>query len=70
MRFYQKVRELFALSSDYKVREEETSLFFAEVQNRLLSAATGNTAAELIVKPADPSNESCHLKDARLLDQK
>ena len=54
-RFYQKVRELFTLSSDYKVREEETSLFFAEVQNKLLYAATGNTAAELIVKRADPT---------------
>jgi len=53
-RFYQKVRDLFALSSDYKVREDETNLFFAEVQNKLLYAATGNTAAELIVKRATP----------------
>ena len=35
-RFYQKVRDLFALSSDYKGREQDTSLFFAEVQNKLL----------------------------------
>ena len=53
-RFYQKVRDLFALSSDYQVREQETSLFFAEVQNKLLYAAAGHTAAELIVKRADP----------------
>lgn len=53
-RFYQKVRELFALSSDYRVRERETNLFFAEVQNKLLYAATGRTAAELIVERADP----------------
>ncbi len=39
-RFYQKVRDLFALSSDYQTREKETSLFFAEVQNKLLYAAT------------------------------
>ncbi len=26
-RFYQKVRDLFALSSDYKVREQDTNLF-------------------------------------------
>lgn len=52
-RFYQKVRDLFALSSDYKVREEDTNLFFAEVQNKLLYAATGQTAAELIVARAD-----------------
>lgn len=30
-RFYQKVRDLFALSSDYRIREEETARFFAEV---------------------------------------
>lgn len=52
-RFYQKVRDLFALSSDYKVREQDTNLFFAEVQNKLLYAATGHTAAELIVSRAD-----------------
>ena len=53
-RFYQKVRELFALSSDYRVREQETALFFAEVQNKLLYATTGRTAAELVVERADP----------------
>lgn len=52
-RFYQKVRELFALSSDYRVREQETALFFAEVQNKLLFAVTGCTAAELVLKRAD-----------------
>ena len=47
-RFYQKVRDLFALSSDYQGREKDTNLFFAEVQNKLLFAATRHTAAELI----------------------
>lgn len=55
-RFYQKVRDLFALSSDYGITEKETQLFFAEVQNKLLFAATGHTAAELIVKRADPQS--------------
>lgn len=35
-RFYQKLRELFALSSDYEVREKATQMFFAETQNKLL----------------------------------
>lgn len=48
-RFYQKVRELFALSSDYKITEQATHQFFAEVQNKLLFAAVGKTAAEIIV---------------------
>lgn len=52
-RFYQKVRDLFALSSDYQTREKETQLFFAEVQNKLLFAVTGKTAAELIVDRAN-----------------
>lgn len=54
-RFYQKVRDLFALSSDYRGSENETGLFFAEVQNKLLYAATGHTAAELVMARADPA---------------
>lgn len=60
-RFYQKVRELFALSSDYQAREKETQLFFAEVQNKLLYAATRQTAAELIVARADASRPNMAL---------
>lgn len=47
-RFYQKVRELFALSSDYDTSDKATQMFFAEVQNKLLYATTKQTAAELI----------------------
>ena len=47
-RFYQKVRELFALSSDYQANEQGAQLFFAEVQNKLLYAVTQHTAAEII----------------------
>ena len=60
-RFYQKVRDLFSLSSDYQVRERETSLFFAEVQNKLLYATTGYTASELILKRSDPSQPNMAL---------
>lgn len=60
-RFYQKVRDLFSLSSDYRITEKETNLFFAEVQNKLLFAATGLTAAELIVKRADPESPNMAL---------
>lgn len=60
-RFYQKVRDLFALSSDYRITGKETSAFFAEVQNKLLFAATGLTAAELIVKRADPESPNMSL---------
>ena len=60
-RFYQKVRDLFTLSSDYRISEQETQLFFAEVQNKLLFAATGHTAAELVVKRADSQNSNMSL---------
>lgn len=52
-RFYQKVRDLFALSSDYDSTDEATQVFFATVQNMLLYAVTRQTAAELITARAD-----------------
>lgn len=53
-RFYQKLRDLFALSSDYKVTEKATSLFFADTQNKLLFGVTRKTAAEIIDTRANP----------------
>jgi len=52
-RFYQKIRDLFALSSDYDATDKATQMFFAETQNKLLFAVTGKTAAEIIVNRAD-----------------
>ena len=40
-RFYQKVRDLFALSSDYDKSDKATQMFFAETQNKLLFAVAG-----------------------------
>lgn len=60
-RFYQKVRDLFTLSSDYRAREHETSIFFAEVQNKLIYAVTGHTAAELVLKRSDPDQPNMAL---------
>lgn len=52
-RFYQKVRDLFALSSDYDKTDKATQMFFAETQNKLLYAVTRQTAAEIILTRAD-----------------
>ena len=52
-RFYQKVRDLFALSADYDVSDKATQMFFADTQNKLLYAVTHQTAAELICARAD-----------------
>ena len=55
-RFYQKVRDLFALAADYDKTDEATQTFFATVQNMLLYAVTQKTAAELIVSRANPAD--------------
>jgi hypothetical protein len=55
-RFYQKVRDLFALSSDYDKTDKATQVFFATVQNLLIFAVTRKTAAELITARANPSD--------------
>ena len=60
-RFYQKIRDLFALSSDYDKSDKATQMFFAETQNKLLYAVTHQTAAELIVSRADASQPNMGL---------
>ncbi|MDA3898341.1 MAG: virulence RhuM family protein [Desulfobacteraceae bacterium] len=60
-RFYQKVRDLFALSSDYDKIDKATQMFFAETQNKLLYAVTGKTAAEIILDRADPDKPNMAL---------
>ena len=52
-RFYQKVRDLFALSSDYDKTDKATQMFYAETQNKLLYAVTGRTSAEIVTTRAD-----------------
>lgn len=62
LRFYQKVRDLFALSSDYDRSDKTTQMFFAETQNKLLYAVTGLTAAELISQRADANAPNMNLQ--------
>lgn len=60
-RFYQKVRDLFALSSDYDATDKTTQMFFAETQNKLLYAITNKTATEIIVSRADANEPNMSL---------
>lgn len=62
LRFYQKVRDLLALSSDYDPSDKATQMFFAETQNKLLYAVTGNTAAEIVVNRADANAPNMNLQ--------
>jgi hypothetical protein len=52
-RFYQKVRDILALSEDYDPSSKSVNTFYATIQNKMLHAVTGHTAAELIVARAD-----------------
>ncbi|MEN5285151.1 virulence RhuM family protein [Stenotrophomonas lactitubi] len=53
-RFYQTLRELFKVSSsDYDGSAATAKTFFATIQNKLVYAVTGRTAAQLIVERAD-----------------
>ena len=52
-RVYQRIREIFALATDYREGEEATQIFFATMQNKMHFAATGMTAAEIIRRRAD-----------------
>ena len=60
-RFYQKVRELFALSVDYDPSDKATQMFFAQTQNKLLYAITNQTAAELICQRANANEPNMGL---------
>jgi hypothetical protein len=60
-RFYQKIRDLFALSSDYDATDKATQMFFAETQNKLLYAVTKKTAAEIVVLRANPDKPNMAL---------
>ena len=55
-RFYQKVRDLFALAADYDKSDQAIQQFFATVQNLLLYAVTQKTAAEIILARANPDD--------------
>lgn len=60
-RFYQKVRDLFALSFDYDGTNKATNDFFVATQNKLIYAVTNKTAAELILSRADSSKPNMNL---------
>jgi hypothetical protein len=53
--FYQQIKDIYATSIDYNPSNEMTLAFFKEVQNKLLWAVSGKTAAELIFYRANAS---------------
>lgn len=64
-RFYQKITDIYATSTDYDPTDERSILFFQTVQNKMHWAITGNTAAEIIVQRADSSKPNMGLTNWR-----
>ncbi len=60
-RFYQKIKDIYTLSADYAPENPITQEFFKTVQNKLLYAVTGSTAAEIIHKRANASKPNMGL---------
>ncbi|HSX03611.1 MAG TPA: virulence RhuM family protein [Rhabdochlamydiaceae bacterium] len=60
-RFYQKIRDIYLLSADYDPKHPMTQEFFATVQNKLLFAVTGMTAAEIVHARADATKPNMGL---------
>lgn len=46
--FYQQIKDIYRLSIDYDKDDQRTIDFFAAIQNKLLWAVSGKTAAELV----------------------
>jgi hypothetical protein len=60
-RFYQKVKDLFTTAVDYDKGSDAAQLFFQKVQNKMLWAVTGQTAAEIIAARANPATQNMGL---------
>lgn len=60
-RFYQKIRDIYALAVDYDSAAEETQKFFRVVQNKIHFAVSGKTAAELVAERADATKPNMGL---------
>ena len=60
-RFYQKIRDLYTTAVDYDSRDPTTQTFFATVQNKMLWAVTGHTAAEILKLRSDPATPNMGL---------
>jgi len=61
-RFYQKVKDVFSASSiDYDPKASVAQTFFKTIQNKLLYAVSGRTAAEIIVDRCDVSKPNMGL---------
>lgn len=59
--FYQKIKDIFALSIDYDPKADISKDFFATIQNKLHWAIHQHTAAEIIAKRANAEKQNMGL---------
>jgi hypothetical protein len=64
-RFYQKIRDIYATAIDYDKNSQQARAFFKKVQNKMLWAITGKTAAELIESRGNPNKPNMGLTSWR-----
>ena len=64
-RFYRKITDIYALSTDYDPTDEMSITFFKTVQNKVHYAITGHTAAEIVASRADSSKVNMGLTNFR-----
>lgn len=64
-RFYQKITDIYATSSDYDPTQPVSIEFFQTVQNKMHWAITGRTAAEIIHNRADAAKPHMGLTNWR-----
>lgn len=64
--FYQQIKDIYATSIDYNPNDDLTLTFFKEIQNKLLWAVSGKTAAELIYYRANSALPQMGLTSTQL----
>lgn len=60
-RFYQKIKDIYTTAIDYDKDSKKAQLFFKKVQNKMIWAITGKTAAEIIENRSDPDKPNMGL---------
>lgn len=64
-RFYQKVLDIYATSTDYDASAHASQRFFATVQNKMHWATHGHTAAEIVHARADATKPLMGMQSTR-----
>lgn len=67
--FYQQIKDIYKTSIDYDPSDEMTIRFFKEIQNKLLWAVSGQTAAELIYYRANATLPQMGLTSTRQIEK-